>query len=45
MARRKGVRGMAILIVGGLLEGLLSGLEVQAEITDLLEEIYYENLR
>ena len=32
-------------IAGGLLSGLLSGLELQAEMSDLLEEIYYESLR
>jgi hypothetical protein len=30
---------------GLLLGGLLSGLEVQGEMSDLLEEIYYESLR
>jgi hypothetical protein len=32
-------------ITDGLLGGLLSGLEVQGEMSDLLEEIYYESLR
>jgi hypothetical protein len=32
-------------ITDGLLVGLLSGLEMQREMSDLLEEIYYESLR
>ena len=28
-----------------LLDGLLSGLEMQGELTYLLEELYYESLR
>ncbi len=32
-------------ITDGLLGGLLSGLELQAEMSDLLEEIYYQSLR
>jgi hypothetical protein len=36
---------MVASITDGLLDGLLSGLEVQGEVSDLLEEIYYESLR
>jgi hypothetical protein len=36
---------MVTLMVEGLLDGLLSGLEMQGEINDLLEELYYESLR
>ncbi len=36
---------MVVLMVGGLLDGLLSGLEMQSEINDFLEELYYESLR
>jgi hypothetical protein len=36
---------MTALIVEGLLDGLLSGLEMQREINDLLEELYYESLK
>ncbi len=35
---------MAIPVSDGLLDGLLSGLEMQGEINDLLEEIYYQAL-
>ena len=35
---------MAISVSDGLLDGLLSGLEMQGEINDLLEEIYYHAL-
>jgi hypothetical protein len=31
-------------ITDGLLEGLLSGLEAQGEIHDLLEQLYYDAL-
>jgi hypothetical protein len=36
---------MVASITDGLLDGLLSGLEMQGEISDLLEELYYESLR
>jgi hypothetical protein len=36
---------MVTLMVEGLLDGLLSGMEMQGEINDLLEELYYESLR
>jgi len=35
---------MGASIADGLLDGLLSGLEMQGEINDLLEELYYESL-
>ena len=35
----------ASTITEGLLDGLLSGLEMQDELTYLLEELYYESLR
>jgi hypothetical protein len=35
---------MLVMMSTELLEGLLSGLEAQTAITDLLEELYYEGL-
>ena len=35
---------MLVMMPTELLEGLLSGLEAQCRITDLLEELYYEGL-
>jgi len=35
---------MLVMMSTELLEGLLSGLEAQSAITDLLEELYYEGL-
>ncbi len=43
-AERRGEE-MFAPITDGLLGGLLSGLELQAEMSDLLEEIYYQSLR
>jgi hypothetical protein len=43
-AKRRGGEMFAPM-TDGLLGGLLSGLEVQGEMSDLLEEIYYESLR
>jgi hypothetical protein len=36
---------MVTSITDWLLGGLLSGLEMQAEMNELLEELYYESLR
>jgi hypothetical protein len=36
---------MVTSVADGLLDGLLSGLEMQGEVNDLLEELYYESLR
>ena len=43
-AKRRGGEMFAPM-TDGLLGGLLSGLEMQGEMSDLLEEIYYESLR
>ena len=43
-AKRRGEE-MFAPITDGLLGGLISGLEVQGEMSDLLEEFYYESLR
>jgi hypothetical protein len=44
-AKRRGGEMFAPITEGLLLGGLLSGLEMQGEMSDLLEEIYYESLR
>jgi hypothetical protein len=44
-AKRRGGAMFAPITEGLLLGGLLSGLEMQGEMSDLLEEIYYESLR
>ena len=36
--------GVLVMVPTELLEGLLSGLEAQGEMTKLLEELYYESL-
>jgi hypothetical protein len=38
------VKRMLVAIPTGLLGGLLSGLEAQSEISELLEELYYDGL-
>jgi hypothetical protein len=35
---------MPVVVPTELLDGLLSGLQAQSEISDLLEELYYEGL-
>jgi hypothetical protein len=49
--RRKGAKRnqkkgeeMLVMMPTELLDGLLSGLEAQGEMTNLLEELYYEGL-
>ena len=51
ISRGKGPHGgsergekMFASIADGLLDGFLSGLEVQGEINDLLEQLYYDGL-
>jgi hypothetical protein len=41
---REGVKRMLVAIPTGLLGGLLSGLQAQSEISELLEEFYYDGL-
>ena len=36
---------MTVLVLHSLFSGLLSGLDTQAEISELLEELYYDGLR
>jgi hypothetical protein len=36
---------MVLSITDGLLGGFLSGLELQSEMSDLLEQVYYDTLR
>ena len=41
----KGIMLLTVLILRSLFNGLFSGLDTQAEISEPLEELYYDGLR
>ncbi len=44
-AHEQGVMLLTVLVLRSLFNGLLSGLDAQAEISEPLEELYYDGLR